>query len=76
MFEFFDFIIDTINQVWEFFTNFLESLGLLVKYVGIVSSMCWNFILNFPSWLMPFAILGITIITLYLVMGKRAGGDN
>lgn len=76
MFEFFDFIIDTINQVWEFFTNFLESFVLLFKYIGVIATMCWDFIINFPSWLMPFATIGITILTLYLVMGRTAGGGK
>lgn len=70
----FNFVVDTIKTLWEFFTGFLENLGMLLKYIGVVADMCYGLIASMPTWLQAFGTLTILVSVLYMILGRQTGG--
>lgn len=74
--DFVDFIISTVRTVWDFFLNFVSSITLLIKYLGIVMQICLSAILTMPDWLQAFGMLTITVSILYMTLGRNTGGKK
>ena len=67
----FNFIIDTITSVWDFFMGLINNLIMLVEYLGIVSTICYSVIATMPSWMQAFGTITIVVLILYMILGRR-----
>lgn len=70
----FEFIINTINTIWDFFTGILEHLLMMFQYIGVVANLAYSLINGLPIWLKSFATITIFISVLYLIVGRESGG--
>lgn len=70
----FEFLINTINSIWDFFTGLLENLLLMFGYIGQAAEMGYSLIATLPAWLQAFATCTILISVLYLIVGRETGG--
>lgn len=76
MSAFFNWLINFINQIWDFITDSIERLILLVKYVGLASEVAFNMVFSMPSWLQTFGMITITVSIIYIVLGRQTGGKK
>lgn len=70
----FDFIINTIKSVWDFFTSILTNTAKMLDYIKVVSDIAYGLIASLPSWLVSFATITIFISILYLILNRESGG--
>lgn len=70
----FEFIINTINTIWDFFIGILEHLLMMFQYIGVVANLAYSLINGLPIWLKSFATITIFISVLYLIVGRESGG--
>lgn len=73
--DFIEFIGSTIQSVWSFFTGSVRNLLNLIKYLGIAFKFCVDFIGTLPDFVQAFAMMTITVIVLYQVLGRDKGGS-
>lgn len=74
--EAFEWIINTVTMVIDFFISFVDSLTLLFQYLGVVANICYSCIATLPSWLQTFAFITVAICILYMILGRNSGGKN
>lgn len=70
-----EFIGNTIQSVWQFFTGAVRNLINLVRYLAMAFQFCVEFISTLPGFVQAFAMLTITVIVLYQVLGRDKGGS-
>lgn len=70
----FDFIVNTIKSVWDFFTSILTNTAKMLDYIKVVSDIAYSLIASLPSWLVSFATITIFISILYLILNRESGG--
>lgn len=71
--DFFDFVINSVTQLWGFFTGLIEDLILFIKYVGVAIDMASSCIFYMPSWLQVFGTITIGVCVIYLLIGRDTG---
>lgn len=74
--EAFEWIINTVTMVIDFFISFVDSLTLLLKYLGVVANICYACVASLPSWLQTFALITVAVCILCMVLGRNSGGKN
>lgn len=70
----FDFLVNAINEIWNFFIGILENMLLMFDYIGIVANLSYSFIATLPPWLQAFGTCTIVVSVLYLIVGRESGG--
>lgn len=70
----FDFIVNTIKSVWDFFISILTNTAKMLDYIKVVSDIAYSLIASLPSWLVSFATITIFISILYLILNRESGG--
>lgn len=69
-------LINFIQLIFKFIGNLIQQLLYLFKYLGRAISISLDFILTFPPWLGIFATITISVCVLYIILGRRSGGNN
>lgn len=69
----FQWLIDTITQIWEFFMSMLSGIMLAFRYLFVIMELAIKTIGNLPDWLQAFGIITISITVMYFVIGREAG---
>lgn len=72
----FDFLINTIRTLWDFFVSTLQNLLMLFKYLGVVADLSYSAIESMPTWLQTFGVLTIVVSILYMILGRDTGGSK
>ena len=75
LFSFVDFITNTINSVWSFFTGIVDNTILLLKYIGVASRMAYQLVDTLPAWLKAFGTVTVIVSILYMILGRNTGGE-
>lgn len=70
----FDFIVNTIKTVWDFFTSILTNTAKMLDYITVVANLAYSLIASLPLWLKSFATITIFISILYLILNRESGG--
>lgn len=74
--DFFDYVINAISTVWDFFTGIVEDLILFVNYLSMAYVMAIECVLQLPTWLKIFGTITIGVSIMYLVVGRNAGRSS
>lgn len=72
----FQWLIDTITQIWEFFMSMLSGIMLAFRYLFVIMELAIQTIGNLPDWLQAFGIITISITVMYFVIGREAGKSD
>lgn len=73
--NFFQMIGDTLSQIWHFFTNFVHSLITMIKMLPLVGRLFTQGISYLPPMLIVIGTMSLTIMILYLLIGRQPGGN-
>lgn len=71
----FDFIINTIKSVWDFFTGFLENTVKMLDILSSVADITYGMIASLPTWLTSFATITIFVSLLFMILNRQGGGE-
>lgn len=71
--NFIDWIVNIVTSVYDFLVNIIDNTILMVKYIGVASTMAFNLITSLPVWLQAFGTITITISIVYLIVGRSSG---
>ncbi len=74
--NFIDGLVGVIEGVWNFFGGIINNLAMLVQYIGLAATTCYNLIASLPTWLQASATATILISILYMILGRTAGGST
>lgn len=74
--DFFKWLGDLITSLFDFFLNLVSNLGMLVQYLGVAATLCYNFIATLPSWLQGFATITVVASVLFMILGRSGGGKH
>lgn len=69
-------LINFIQTCFKLIGDFLSQLVNFFKYLLQAFNMAFGLISSLPSWLQIFATATLTILLLYKILGRQAGGDN
>lgn len=70
----FKWLIDFFETIFEVITNFISSLLNLFGYISSATSLAYNLISTMPTWVSGFALITVSVLVLYMILGRRAGG--
>lgn len=74
--DFIDFLISTIQTIWDFF---IQTINDLISFVQILLSSVGIFVSSvdtLPYWLRPFGLATIGVCVCYLLVGRDSGKSN
>lgn len=74
--DFIDFLITTIETLWDFFIGLVTNIGTMIKYLGIALNICTSAVASMPGWIQAFGTLTITICVLFVILGRDTGGKK
>lgn len=74
--EGFQWLIDTITAVFDFFTDFVKNMILFFQYLGNAAASAYTLITYLPPWLQAFGTICIFTSVLYLILGRSTGGKK
>lgn len=66
-------LIEPILLAFDFLKNMIKSLIDMAQIIPKIQSICMSAIAYLPSWLTAFAIITISVSTLYLIVGRSTG---
>lgn len=69
----FEFIINTIKTVWDFFTGILENTLLMLDFISHSMSILTTLVDSMPVWAKSFAFITLFISALYLILNRESG---
>lgn len=69
-------LIDVIDSVFDWFTDFLENLMKLFDYLGQAVELTGGLIAAMPTWLQVFGTITITVSVVYVILGRSTGGSK
>lgn len=72
----FTWIITFFKTIFSFITGAIETIITLFQYLATIAQICTNTILNMPSWLQAYGIISLSVVILYLVIGREAGKNE
>lgn len=67
-------LLEGIQTIFEFVISLVTGLIEVVKFLPRVFSTLFSSIGQMPSFLTAFAVLTVTILILYIVVGRDNGG--
>lgn len=68
-------LFDIISIIFDLITDFLSNLIMLFKYLAQALKIALDFISSFPPWLQTFAIITISVVIMYQILGRKSGAD-
>lgn len=74
MFEFFDWIVNFLQNIWDFITDFFERTIMLLTYIRLAAQLALDLISAMPSWLQAFGAITLTVSIVYIILGRQTGG--
>lgn len=74
--NFIDWITDTVTSLWDLLVGIIENLILLVEYIGLAAEIAFGVVASLPDWLQAFGLITITVLILYMILGRNAGGSK
>ena len=74
--DWFDWVSDVIESVFDYFTDFLENLMNLFRYLGHSVDLTGSLIASLPGWLQVFGTITITVCVIYIILGRSTGGKK
>lgn len=69
----FEFIINTINSIWDFVTGFFEYLGVALSLLTSMFRFSMSFINSFPPYLKTFGTITIFVSVLFFILNRESG---
>lgn len=76
MSEFFDWIVNFFQNIWDFISDFFERILMLITYVRLAAQLFLDLIAAMPSWLQAFGVITLTVSIIYIVLGRQTGGQK
>lgn len=67
-------LLDGLQTIFDFVVSLVTGLIEVVKFLPRVFSTLFSSIGQMPSFLTAFAVLTVTILILYIVVGRDNGG--
>lgn len=67
-------LLDGLQTIFDFVVSLVTGLIDVVKFLPRVFSTLFSSIGQMPSFLTAFAVLTVTILILYIVVGRDNGG--
>lgn len=74
--EGFQWLIDTITTLFDFVADFISNLFSFFQYLMLSVGGATQLVLTLPYWLQGFGTITITVIVIYMIVGRRAGGNG
>lgn len=74
--EGFQWLIDTITTVYDFFVDFVTNMILFFQYLGNAAASAYTLVAYLPGWLQAFGTICIFTSVLYLILGRSTGGKK
>lgn len=71
--DFFDFLISTLNQIFQFIINLFDGLGYFLSVIAKTIAFCFQMIGSLPPWLTVFASSTVAIMIIYIVINRKTG---
>lgn len=62
-----------LETIFNFIKSFINELINLFDYVLKANAIAQQFMSTLPSWLHPYAIVTVSVLILYIVVGRPAG---
>lgn len=72
----FNWLIDTIGTLFDFVSDFIGNLFTFFEYLMLSVGGATQLVLTLPYWLQGFGSITITVIVIYMIVGRRAGGNG
>lgn len=76
MTEFFDWIVNFFQNIWDFLTDFFERTLMLITYIRLAAQLFIDLIAGMPSWLQSFGFITLTVSIIYIILGRQTGGQK
>lgn len=72
----FNWLIDTITTLFDFVSDFISNIFTFFEYLSISTVGASQLVSSLPYWLKGFGTITITVIVIYLIVGRKAGGTG
>ncbi len=72
----FSFIINLFKTIFSIIMNLFKTIGMLFQYLITIINIAITTIATLPPWLRAFAILTISISTIYIIVGRNTGKSD
>lgn len=69
-------IISIIKSLFDIIMSFFETIGMVFRYLITIVDLVLETILTFPPWLNAFAIITISILIAYFIIGRSGGKSD
>lgn len=69
-------IIKFIETAWNMVVSFLNTIGLVFRYIITTVQVAFTTIGGFPEWITSFMIITISISIGYIIIGRNVGKSD
>lgn len=76
MFEFFEWIVDLAQSIWDFWVSNWTGFFRLLKLLPSAVSTLTDAVSHVPDLLSVFATVTITVSVIFLLVGREGGGQK